>query len=326
MKLFSLLATRLAAGLFTFVGVTFLIFLSVTFLPGDFATAVLGQSATPETVAALRRTLGTDVSFWTRYFSWLGNALTGDFGYSFSSLTSLSTNSAQTVATQIGDRLLNTIFLAGLTAVFAVPISICLGIISIVYKGKMIDRIITTSSIGFISLPEFLVAYLLVVFLAVKFPIFHALSYVTPGMPLSDRILRCVLPALTMFIPVTAHMARMTRACLVPIMSSPFIETAKLKGTPKWQTIFHHALPNAWAPITAVVALNLAYLIVGVVVVEVVFAYPGIGQLMVDAVSKRDIPVVLACGTVFSVAYVALNTVADMVGILSNPRIRHPSK
>lgn len=326
MKLFRLLAARIVAGLLTLIGVSFLIFLSVTFLPGDFASVILGQSATLETVAAFRKALGTDLPFWTRYFTWLGDALTGDFGYSFSSLTSLSANAGQTVAAQIGDRLFNTLFLAGLTALFAVPAAIALGILAVAHQNKALDRIITTTSIGCISLPEFLVAYLLVVFLAVKFPLFYALSYVTPDMPLSDRLVRCVLPAFTMFIPVVAHMARMTRACLVPIMASPFIETAKLKGVPKWKTILRHALPNAWAPIAAVVALNLAYLVVGVVVVEFVFAYPGIGQLMVDSVSKRDIPVVLACATVFSIAYVGLNTLADVVGILANPRIRYPSK
>jgi peptide/nickel transport system permease protein len=158
----------------------------------------------------------------------------------------------------------------------------------------------------------------------VKFPIFISLASITPGMPFLDRLYAIALPTLTLVLVILAHMMRMTRAAIINLLASPYIETARLKGVSPSRIIYRHALPNALAPIATVVALNLAYLVVGVVVVEVVFVYPGMGQLMVDAVSKRDVPVVQTCGLIFAAAYVVLNMVADLLGILSNPRLRHP--
>jgi len=173
-------------------------------------------------------------------------------------------------------------------------------------------------------MPEFFVAYILMLFLAVRWPIFHSLATVSPDTPFLEHLWRCALPALTLVLVIVAHMMRMTRASLIGLLSSPYMEMARLKGLSPRRLMLRHALPNAWAPIATVVALNLAYLIVGVVVVEVVFVYPGMGQLMVDSVSKRDVPVVQTCGLIFASAYVLLNMVADLLGILSNPRLRHP--
>jgi ABC-type dipeptide/oligopeptide/nickel transport systems, permease components len=164
----------------------------------------------------------------------------------------------------------------------------------------------------------------LILFLAVLNPILPSLSNIYADMPLSDRLERTLLPALTLTLVVTAHMMRMTRAAIINLLSSPYIEMARLKGVRPLRVILHHALPNALAPIINVVALNLAYLITGVVVVEVVFVYPGIGQLFVDSVKIRDIPVVQACCLIFAAAYILLNLLADVFSILSNPRLRHP--
>jgi peptide/nickel transport system permease protein len=175
-----------------------------------------------------------------------------------------------------------------------------------------------------ISVPEFFIGYLLIIFISVRLDWFPSLAMVSDDMSFGERLYTVALPAATLVMVVLAHMMRLTRAAVISVLSSPFIEMAILKGIPKWRIVLEHALPNALAPIINVVAVNMAYLIVGVVVVEVVFVYPGMGQLMVDSVSKRDVPVVQTCGLIFASAYVLLNMVADLLGILSNPRLRHP--
>ena len=192
------------------------------------------------------------------------------------------------------------------------------------YRNSLFDRAVNLVTLTTISVPEFFVAYILMLFLAVRFPIFYSLANVTPDTPLLERIARCALPAMTLVLVIVAHMMRMTRAAIINLLASPYIEMARLKGVSPGRIIVRHALPNAWAPIATVIALNLAYLIVGVVIVEAVFVYPGIGQLMVDAVSSRDIPVVQACALIFAVAYILLNLLADIVSIVTNPRLLHP--
>ena len=169
-----------------------------------------------------------------------------------------------------------------------------------------------------------LVAYILMLFLAILYPVFYSLANVSPDTPFLERLARVALPVLTLILVIVAHMMRMTRAAIINILASPYIETARLKGVSPARIIYKHALPNAVAPIATVVAINLAFLIVGVVVVEVVFVYPGIGQLMVDSVSARDIPVVQACALIFAVTYIGLNLLADIVSIVTNPRLLHP--
>lgn len=179
----------------------------------------------------------------------------------------------------------------------------------------------TLSSISF---PEFFVAYILILVFSVKLGWFPSLADVSPETPLPERLYKVFLPALTLTLVVMAHMMRMTRAAIINLMASPYIEMAKFKGLSRSRIILYHALPNAWAPIVNVVALNLAYLIVGVVIVEVVFVYPGLGQLIVDSVQKRDIPVVQACSMIFAATYVLLNLTADIISIATNPRLLHP--
>jgi peptide/nickel transport system permease protein len=172
-------------------------------------------------------------------------------------------------------------------------------------------------------MPEFFVAYLLVLFLSIRMGWFPTLARIDEASSFGDALYRSFLPALTLILVVIAHMMRMTRAAIINVLAAPYIEMARLKGVPRWRVIVLHALPNALAPIINVVALNLAYLIVGVVVVEVVFSYPGLGQLLVDAVASRDFPVVQAVGLFFAGTYITLNVLADILSILSNPRLRH---
>ncbi len=319
---------RLALGLLTLLIVSIVIFVAVNLLPGDFAQSILGQGATPEAVAAIRADLGLDQPPITRYFQWLGGVLRGDLGTSFAQANFASftgtDSGATTVAQQIAPRFANTMFLAMVTACIAVPFSIFLGILAALYRNTVFDRATNIFTLSSISSPEFFLAYILILFLAVLNPIFPSLSNIFEGMAFSERLEKSMLPALTLTLVVTAHMMRMTRAAIINLLASPYIEMARLKGLSPMRVIVKHALPNALAPIINVIALNLAYLITGVVVVEVVFVYPGIGQLFVDSVKIRDIPVVQACCLIFAAAYILLNLTADIMSILSNPRLRHP--
>lgn len=312
---------RLGLGLLTLFVVSIIIFSSLQFLPGDFATSVLGQAATPETVAAFRRELGLNEPAITRYIQWIGGVLQGDFGSSFSGR---SQGREREVMELIGPRLWNTLFLAGMTAIIAVPLALTLGITAALYRNSFYDRAVNATTLTTISFPEFFVAYILILVLATLWKVFPSLANVRESTELADRIYMTALPALTLTLVIVAHMMRMTRAAIINLLASPYIEMARLKGVSKSNVIIKHALPNAWAPIVNVIAFNLAYLVVGVVVVEVVFVYPGVGQLMVDAVTTRDIPVVQACALIFAATYILLNLFADIVSIVTNPRLLHP--
>jgi peptide/nickel transport system permease protein len=220
-------------------------------------------------------------------------------------------------------RLGNTLFLAGMAALIAVPLALLLGMLAALHRNGFFDRLINVTTLTSISVPEFFVAYILMLFLAVRWEAFYSLATVSPDTPFFERVARCALPAMTLILVTVAHMMRMTRASIINLLASPYIEMARLKGVSPSRIIFHHALPNAWAPIATVIAVNLAYLIVGVVVVEVVFVYPGIGQLMVNSVSARDIPVVQGCALIFAATYILLNLLADIVAIVTNPRLLH---
>ena len=326
-SIFQIILQRLALGVITLLIVSMVIFVAVNALPGDFAQAILGQGATDEAVAQIRADLGLDQNYFMRYFSWLGNVVTGNLGISFAQMNFASNMGGDQlvgVVEQIAPRFKATMFLAGVTAMFAVPISITLGVLAALYRNSIFDRAVNITTLSSISSPEFFLAYILILVLAVLNPIFPSLSNVYEGMALGEKLNRTMLPALTLTLVVTAHLMRMTRAAIINLLASPYIEMARLKGISPMRVIVRHALPNALAPIINVIALNLAYLITGVVVVEVVFVYPGIGQLFVDSVKIRDIPVVQACCLIFAAAYILLNLMADILSILSNPRLRHP--
>jgi len=315
---------RLGLGFLTLFVVSFIIFASIELLPGDFGQAVLGQAATEETVAAFRKELGLDQPAYIRYFEWVGNVLQGDLGSSFSGRAASGVDRSRPVWDLVAPRLENTLFLAGLTAAIAVPLALFLGITTALYRNTIYDRTVNAATLTTISFPEFFVAYILILFLASLNPIFPSLANIDANTEFWDRVYRSALPAMSLTLVIVAHMMRMTRAAIINLLASPYIQMARLTGASQREVILKHALPNAWAPIATVIAFNLAYLVVGVVVVEVVFVYPGIGQLMVDSVTSRDIPVVQACALIFAITYILLNLIADVIGIITNPRLLHP--
>ena len=312
----SLVIKRLALGLVTIIVISVLIFVGVEALPGDLAEAILGQEATPETVAAFRKELKLDLPPHVRYFAWLGGFMKGDLGNSLAN--------GRPIAELIGWRFANTIFLAAVSAVIAVPVAVILGILAALYRNTLFDKTISMATLSTISFPEFFVAYILIALFSVQIVLFPSISNINNQMPFWEKIYAIILPCLTLSLVVIAHMMGQTRAAIINILASPFIEMARLKGLKRVRVIVLHAFPNALSPVINVIALNLAYLVVGVVIVEVVFVYPGLGQLLVDSVSKRDIPVVQASGLIFAATYVSLNLLADVLSIISNPRLRNP--
>ncbi|TDK41109.1 ABC transporter permease [Antarcticimicrobium luteum] len=311
-----LVAQRVALGLLLLFLVSALIFAGTQILPGDVAQSILGQSATPEALANLRRDLGLNEPAITRYFDWLVGALQGDLG------TALT--NGQDIAKSIGGRMKNTLFLAFWAAVIAVPLAIFLGLLAVRFRDRWPDKLISAVTLASISIPEFLIGYVIMYVVGVKLRWFPSVAMINDSMSLGEKLSSIAMPVMVLTLVVLAHMMRMTRAAILNVMQSAYIETAELKGLNRFQVICRHAFPNSIAPIVNVVMLNLAYLVVGVVVIEVVFTYPGMGQYLVDHVSKRDVPVVQACGLIFAAVYIGLNMVADIVSILSNPRLRHP--
>jgi peptide/nickel transport system permease protein len=311
-----LVAQRLALSALLLLAASVLIFAGTQILPGDVAQSILGQSATEQSLANLREELGLNEPVVSRYFSWLGNALQGDLG------TALT--NGQDISKSVGSRLKNTLFLAGWAAIISVPLAIFLGLLAVRYRDRWPDKLISVVTLTSISIPEFLIGYLLMYFVAVKLGWFSSVALINDNMSLLEKLNAIALPVMVLTLVVLAHMMRMTRAAILNVMQSAYIETAELKGLSGFNVIAKHAFPNAVAPIVNVVMLNLAYLVVGVVVVEVVFVYPGMGQYLVDHVSKRDVPVVQACGLIFAAVYIGLNMIADIVSILANPRLRHP--
>ena len=311
-----LVSQRLALGLLLLLGASALIFGLTEALPGDAAQAVLGQSATPEALANLREEMGLNRPALTRYFEWLGGILQGDLGQSLTNKLDISES--------IGKRLGNTLFLACVAAIVSVPLAIFLGLLAVRFRNRWPDKLISAITLTTVSIPEFLIGYVVIYYISVKLGWFSSLAMINDSMSFGQKLNAIALPAFVLTLVVLAQMMRMTRAAILNLMQSAYIETAELKGLSTFQVIARHAFPNAISPIVNVVMLNLAYLVVGVVVVEVVFVYPGMGQSLVDAVTKRDVPVVLACGVVFAAVYIGLNMVADIVSILANPRLRHP--
>ena len=310
------MAQRIALGLLSLFVISLIIAFVVELLPGDLAEAILGQGATPETVRVFRAELGLDKPAHLRYLDWLAGMVSGDMGVSLANKREISE--------LVGIRLSNTLFLGGFAAAIAVPLSLLLGVLAALYRNSFYDRAVNVFTLTSISFPEFFVAYILILFFAVKFGWFPGISNISTDLSIGDKLFRSLLPAATLTLVVVAHMMRMTRAAIINLLASPYIEMARLKGIRPTKIIIRHALPNALAPIVNVIAINLAYLVVGVVVVEVVFVYPGLGQLMVDSVSKRDVPVVQACSMIFATVYILLNLSADIISIVTNPRLLHP--
>ncbi len=314
--MFVLILKRVGLGLLTLFLVSALIFAGTQILPGDVASAILGQNATPEALATLRESLGLNQPVLARYFSWLAGFVTGDLG------TSLANQ--QPVADLLWPRFWNTMALAAFAAVVSVPVAILLGLVTAVKRGGIFDRVINIVALAFVSLPEYFLGLLLILFLSIRFNLLPSLADTYEGMTFLEWVQATALPALTLVLVTVAQMMRMTRTAVLSVMDQAYVETAYLKGLRTNRVVTKHALPNAAAPIVNVVAFNIAYLITGVVLVEAVFNYNGLGRFMVDAVSKRDLPLVQAAALVFGAAYVILNIIADVAAIALNPRLRHP--
>ena len=314
--LLRLIVRRLALGILTLIAISLLITVGVEALSGDVCTAMMGQMASEDKVAACHRALNLDRPVHLRYIEWLINFAQGDMGKALTN--------HRDVVDVIGNRVGNTFFLAIAAALIAIPISLVLGVLAALYRNSFLDRSISMITLSGISVPDFFIAYILMAIFAVSYGFFPAISNIDDSMSLAERITASALPVLTLTLAVSAHMMRMTRASIVSLMASPYIEMAKLKGIKPSRIIVFHALPNAWSPIIQVIMLNLAWLVVGVVIVEVVFVYPGLGALMIDAVFLRDLPTVRATAMIFATVYVILNLLADILSMMSNPRLMHP--
>lgn len=311
-----LVLRRILLGVFTLWLVSVLIFAATQILPGDVASAILGQNATPQSLAALRHDLGLDRPALARYLSWLVGFMTGDLG------TSLA--SQQPVADLLWPRFWNTMALAAYAAVAGIPLAIGLGILTAVRRGGVFDRVVNILALAAVSLPEYFLGLLLILYFSVRTDLLPSLADVYPGMGTVAWLQATTLPMLTLMLVTVAQIMRMTRTAVLGVTDQAYIETAYLKGLRTQRVILRHAVPNAAAPIVNVVAFNIAYLITGVVLVEAVFNYNGLGRFMVDAVAKRDLPMVQAAAMVFGATYVLLNMIADISAIALNPRLRHP--
>ncbi len=312
-----LIGWRIVQGVVTLFAISLILFLLTLTLQGNAATATLGQSATPETVAAFERSVGLDQPAWYRYVSWLWSIVTHfDFGRSYTN--------QNVVVHDLWPRFANTLFLACYAAIIAVPLAVITGITCAITEGRLADRAANVLALVAISLPEFFIGGVLILLFAGYFRWFPPLANVNSGMDFFTRLYVAFLPAVALTCLVTAHMMRMTRNSVLSIMSTPYVEMGFLKGLTRARVVTKHALPNAASPIISVIALNVAYLVVGVVVVEKVFTYPGVGEYMINAVVKRDVPVILACGMLFAAVFIILNTIADVMAIILNPRLRHP--
>lgn len=311
-----IISTRLAQGLLTLLLASIIIFAATEILPGDVAEAILGQSRTEEALAALREEMGLNRPAIVRYFDWLGGMVQGDLG------TSLATK--RPVADMIESRMWNTLRLALLAAAISVPLSVALGLWSAMRAGGRVDKTLAMTTLALIAVPEFFIGLILMKVFAVELRWFSATANTRPYFDFSENFRALALPVATLSFAVLAHMMRMTRSSVINIFTSPYMEMAALKGLPKRRLVVRHALPNALSPILTVIALNLSYMVSGVIIVETIFGVPGLTRLLVDGVTLRDIPLIQACAMIFGAVYILLNLLADILSIMANPRLRYP--
>jgi peptide/nickel transport system permease protein len=306
---------RIALGVLTLFLVSVVVFVATQALPGNAATAILGRNATPARVAALTRQLHLNESAFQQYIHWLGNILTGNLG--------ISAATQQAVTHYISGRVANSAFLVLVSAIVAIPLSIVMGVSMAVRRDKPTDHVLSVGSLGLAALPEFVIGIALVLLLATNVAhVFPAVSLIPPGEHAWNVPKVVVLPALTLILAVTPYISRIMRASMVEVLESDYVTMARLKGLPNRTVIWRHAVPNAIVPAIQVSALQLAYMAGGVVVVETVFSYPGVGAALVDAVNNRDVPVVQALSLIIAAVYVVVNLGADIITILATPRLR----
>ena len=309
------LSRRLTFMALTLLIVSMVIFAVTELLPGDVAVMILGSEATDETLQVLRTQLGLDQPAPQRYWNWLTGAAQGDFGESLRMRTE--------VGPLVLERLKNSMALAGLALIIGVPVAMGLGIIAGLRKDRPADKAITTITLLGISVPEFVIGSVLIILFASVWPILPATSLIDPKANPLENTRFLILPALTLVFVTLAHLARMTRASVIRVMRTDYVRTAMLKGVPRSQVILKHVLPNALLPSITIIAINVGWMIGGLIVVETVFGYPGLGQLMVFAVTNRDVPLVQAVALLVATIYAVANLGADMLYAALNPRIRY---
>ncbi|MBI4279404.1 MAG: ABC transporter permease [Armatimonadetes bacterium] len=315
MPLLRFVGRRLALLGVVLLLVSALIFGVVQILPGDVATMILGTYATPGDLAALRQTLGLTRPALLRYLDWITGALRGDWG------TSLLYRVP--VRPLVLDRLSRSAFLAVIALAVAVPLAIALGVVSAWYRHRFVDHTIGTATLIAVSLPEFVTGTAMILLFAFRLRLLPPSSLVDPRAGLLKAGPSLVLPVLTLVLVSLAHMTRMTRANMIEIMERPFVRAARLRGLRPRRVLLAHALRNAMLPTIGIVALNIGFAIGGLVVVETVFAYPGLGRLLVDSINHRDVPVIQMAAMVVAAAYALANLAADIAYAYLDPRIRY---
>jgi peptide/nickel transport system permease protein len=312
-----LLIKRSLIGILTLVLVSILVFVATQTLPGNAASAVLQNTATPQRLAALEKQLGLNRPAVEQYWTWLTGVLHGNFG------TSLA--NGQPVGTLVGGRIVNSLVLVVLAGVIGTLIGVGLGVLAAARRDSVFDRVLSVSALGVTALPEFVVAVVLVIFFAaVVVHWFPAVSVFVPGTAPWSNPKELVLPVATLVIVVVPYVFRMMRASMIDALESDYVQMARLKGVPKWRVLLLHALPNAIAPTIQVIGLTFLYLAGGVVVVEYMFNYPGLGQALVSAVSDRDIPQIQAIVLVLAAFYIFVNILTDVIALAVSPRRRLP--
>jgi peptide/nickel transport system permease protein len=309
-----LIVQRLALAVLTLLVVSALVFLFTSVLPGDIAERVLGRESSAEQRQIFRDNLNLDEPVWKRYGVWIADVVRGDLG------RSLVNN--ETVTATIGTSAKNTLFLSVFAFLLYLPVTLILATIAALWRGKIADSAISVFTLVGLSLPEFVLGTLLIFGFAVQLELAPALSIVTPGDDLFTRLHATVLPAITLMVAMAVYAIRMLRDNLIDVLDSEYVRMATLKGVPRWRVVARHALPNAVGPALNVTALNLTYLIGGIVVVESVFSYPGLGKMLVNSIFVRDVPVVEATALLASAVYIIANLVADVLAMLLNPRLR----
>jgi peptide/nickel transport system permease protein len=310
-----LILRRIGLGLLTLWLVSLIVFAAVLALPGDAATAILGKEATPDRVAALRDQLHLNDSVISQYFQWLGGLLSGDLG------TSAATQ--EPVSDLLSERVGNSVFLVLVASLVALPLSLLIGVWTAMRRDRPVDHITSTVTLVLAALPEFVIGIALVLLFATSVShVLPAVSLLPPGTHAWEDPKVVVLPAATLVLAVTPYISRIMRGSMVEVLESEYVTMARLKGLPERTVIWRHAVPNAIVPAIQVTALQLAWMAGGVVVVEFVFQYPGIGAALVDAVALRDIPVVQTVTMLAAGIYVGLNLLADIATILVTPKLR----
>ena len=309
-----LVLKRILLGLITLFIVSLITFVGVEVLPGDACTTYLEREAYGAALEACYKRLGLDIPAYERYVSWAIGVIQGDFGYSLSGEMKIND--------VLGPRVKNSLVLASASILIGIPIALLLGIITALWRDKMPDIIISTFTIFSMTIPEFISATLLILIVAIWLEWLPGIVIVPTGASVSELLPNIILPVIAISMIMTAHMARMVRSSVIQVMASDYVQMAILKGVPYWKMIFKHVLPNALLPAINVVALTIAWLLGGVVVTEVVFNYPGLGRLVIESISNRDLPVVQALAIILASIYVIINLIADLLTLMLNPRLK----